>query len=125
MERNQRLDAAFLEHLQDREEPGLGDQCVKNRLDQQQVGATVKQALCLFVVRGGNFVKRRAPRRGIVRVGRDGRGLVRGTKRTGDKTHPAQVRRHHRVRRVAGTSRGSEVYFVSQRFEAVIGQRER
>ena len=121
----QGTDATLLEQAQDREEGGLGDQRVKNRLHQQQIHAAVEEPSGLFVVRGGDFVKVCAARRRIVRIGRERRGFVRRPERAGDEAGPTGMGRHHRVRRTASTAGRGDIDFIGQRLQAVIRQRKR
>ena len=120
-----RRDSALFEQFQDREERGLGNQRVENRFDQQKISATIQEPLRLFVIGGRGLIKRGAPRRGVVGVGREGRGLVRRTERAGDEANPIRVGRHHRARCAPGALSRGDVDLPGQRLQSVVGERQR
>ena len=95
---------------------------VEHRLDQQYIHPALDQALGLLDVRLDQLVVCHGAEGRVVDVRRNGGCAIGRTKRTGDKTLPAGIRRHHIIGGGAGQLGVGHVQFVSQRLHRVIGQ---
>ena len=80
---------AFLRHLGDGADRGLGVERVEDGLDQQRVDAALDQAAHLFGVGGAQFVEGDGAEARIGHVGRDRGGAVGRTDGAGDEARTA------------------------------------
>jgi hypothetical protein len=103
----------------DREHGGLGVQRVEHRLDQDQVGAALHQAVGGLVIGGHQLVEADVAEARVVHVRRQGRGAGGGAQHAGHETRPVRgaVFVGHFPRQLGGC----EVDLVHQRLHAVVG----
>ena len=118
-------DTLLLEHLLDRDNPGLRVERVDDGFEEQQVAATVDQASRLFLVRIPQLVEGHVAERRVVHVGRNREDAIGGAHRTRDE--PRLVRGPGRplVCGGAGQPRGGQVQLVHQRFERIVSLGDR
>ena len=83
------VDAAFTSDFGDGVERSLGVQSVEDGLDQQQIGATVEQAVDLFAVSLAQIVESHGAIAGIGYIRRDRRGAVGRAQRARNKSRLA------------------------------------
>ena len=114
---------AFLEQCLDGEHRRLGIQRIEDRLDDQQIGATIDQAVGSFEVGGHQLVVGDVASTGVVDVRRDRRGPRRRPDCTGDIAWldaGAEL-----VADLAGQGGTGVVQLVGQLVHVVIGERHR
>ncbi len=112
--------AACLEQLGDGKERRLGVEGVEHRLEQQQVGAALEQALGLLAIGLAQFVEGDGAEAGIVDVGRDRGGAVGRTDGAGDEARPSVLARGDGGG-LLGEARSGDVELGDQVLRAVIG----
>ncbi len=98
---------------------------VEDRLEQQDVGAAVDQSERLLGVGVAHGVEGRRAERRVVDVGRDRERAIGRAHRAGDESRAVGRPRRPLVDHAAGDARALDVDFVGQRFEAVVGLRDR
>ncbi len=113
--------AALLEERLEGEDRRLGVEGVEDRLDQQQVGAAVDEALRLLEVGLDEPVVGDVALARVVDVRRDRRGRVGGAERADDPAGPVRGLGGDRVARLAGQPGGREVHLVGEVLHAVVG----
>ena len=114
-----RADAALLEDALAGENRRLGVERVKDRLDQNNVGAAVEQADDLLSIGFREFVKSDGAKTGILDVGRDRRGAVGRPQGAGDESTPA-VNALGFERRAARQPRPVAVKLIDAFLQAVV-----
>ena len=104
----------------DREQRHLGVQRIEYRLDQDQVGAALDEAVGGLVIRGDQLVPAHVAITRIVDVRRQRQGTRGRPQHAGDEARP--LRCAELVGHLAGEFRAGVVQLVHQRLHAVIGQ---
>ena len=101
----------------------LGVERVEDRLDQQEVGAALDQAVDLLGIGGAQLVEGDGAEARIGHVGRDRGGAVGRPERAGDEARPAVLALRD-VGRVARQPRALDVELVREVGHAVVGLRD-
>ncbi len=112
--------AARLEQLGDRVERRLGVEGVEHRLQQQDVGAALEQALGLLAIGLAQFVEADGAEARIAHVGRDRGGAVGRADGAGDEARPAVLARRDRGS-LLGEARAGDVELGDEVLGAVVG----
>ena len=116
--------AALLEQRLDGEDRRLGVQRVEDRLDQEQVGATVDQPVRLFEIGVDELLIGDVASAGIVDVRRDGRGATGRPERASDKAWFVGIGGSAGITLEPGQPCRLAVELVAELLHAVIGQRD-
>jgi hypothetical protein len=109
--------------LLDGKQRRLGVQRIENRLDQEHVCAPFAEPANRFGVVVDQFVEARIAIAGVIDVGRDRRGARGRSENAGDEARPGRVAGGEFVADGAGKPGTSEVQFMDELFEVVIGLR--
>ena len=114
-------DSGGLEGGLDAEDRGLAVERVEDRLDQEDVGAALDQALGRLLVGGGELLERDVAGGGVVHVGRDRGRPVRRPEGAGDEPRPAGFRGLRGVGGFAGDPGGRGVHLADEGLQGVVG----
>ena len=111
------------ESLLDRDQGRLGVQRVEHRLDEEQVDATLEQALHRLAVSGDQLVEAHGAKARVVDVGRNRRGFVRRTEHARDEAGALRIFGLGLPHGVPGEIGRRAVELAGELAHAVIGQR--
>ncbi len=104
---------------------GLRVERVENRLDHQDVGAALDQAVDGFQIRHAQLVERHVAESRVVDVGRNRRGARSRAEHAGDEARLVRIQRGRLVGSLTRQPGGGEVELRHQEFHVVIRHRNR
>ena len=113
------------ENLFDREQCRLCIQRVKDRFDEQNIGAAVEEAPRRFGIRGDKFLICNITRRRIIDFRRQRRGTVGRPKNACHVTRARGIAHLERVGNLSGKPSPFDVQFVGDRLHSVVGHCDR
>ena len=122
---DRQLDPHLVEHLLDGKARGLGVQRVEDGLDEDRVHAALDQAARLRRIGLDQRIEAHIAEAGIVHVGRERRRAVGRADGAGDEARLVRRLRGPGVGRVAGELRRGDIQLVGDRFEPIVGLRDR
>ncbi len=111
------------EDFLDGEDRGFRVQRVEDRLDEDDVGAAIEEAMRRFGVGGDEFIERDVAHPGVIDVGRDRGRAVGGPEHASDPAG-ASVLGFGFVADASGEARAFDVQLAHQLFHPVVGHRD-
>ena len=103
---------------------GFGIECVENRLDQNNICATLNQTTCGLAIGFAQLVIGDVAQARIVHIGRDGTCAIGRANGTGHIARPRRVFGFHRIASLTRQFCALDIQLIGQAFHIVIGLRD-